>query len=127
MSEDKLIYRPESYAIRLACYEVYKEKCCGFLEAVYQECLELELQLAGIAFFAQPKLELRYKGQKLKAQYQPDFVCHSKIIVEIKAVTTLADEHRAQLHNYLKATEMKLGLLVNFGHHGGVQIERIAR
>ena len=127
MNTDKLIYRPESYAIRGACFEVYEDKGCGFLEAVYHECLELEFESVGVPFFSQPKLELAYKGRKLKTQYQPDFVCHSKIIVELKAVSELAPEHRAQVHNYLKATGMKLGLLVNFGHHAGVQIERIAR
>jgi GxxExxY protein len=61
----------------------------------------------------------------LKQTYTPDFVCYGRIIVEIKAVTTLSDEHRAQLHNYLRATRMRLGLLVNFGHHPKVEYERI--
>lgn len=127
MSDDKLIYRSESYLIRGACFEVYKDKGCGFLEAVYQECLEIEFEKAGVAFAAQPKLELEYKGQKLKTHYFPDFVCFGRIVVELKAVSELTDEHRAQLHNYLKATGMRLGFLVNFGKADGVQIERIAK
>lgn len=126
MNTETLIYGSESYAIRGACFEVYKEKGCGFLEAVYQECLELELMQFGLEFVAQPRLELEYKGLKLKVMYQPDLVCFGKIIVELKAVSELADEHRAQVHNYLRATGMKLGLLINFGYKKGVQIERIA-
>lgn len=127
MKTTKLIYPEESFAIRGALFEVYKLKGCGFLEAVYQECLEIELGLRDIPFVSQPKLELEYKGRKLVTRYQPDFVIHGKIIVEIKAVSALADEHRAQVHNYLRATGMKLGLLVNFGHKDGVQIERIVK
>ena len=124
MSE--IIYREESYRIMGACFEVYKEKGCGFLEAVFQECLELEYGDQGIPFVAQPKLGLTYKGRPLKQTYTPDFVCFDKIIVEIKAVSALTDEHRAQVHNYLRATGLRLGLLVNFGHFPKVGYERIA-
>ena len=122
-----IILPDESYAIRGACFEVYKEKGCGFLEAVYQECLSLELTSRNIPFETQPALTLAYKGQDLKQIYRPDFVCFGSIIVEIKAVTGLRDEHRAQLFNYLKATGLKLGLLVNFGHHPRLEYERIVR
>ena len=123
----EVVYREESYAIMGACFEVYKEKGPGFLEAVYQECLALEFGLLGIPAVGQPKLELEYKGVRLKQSYEPDFVSHGKIIVELKAVSQLADEHRAQLHNYLKATGHKLGLLVNFGHYQQLEYERIVR
>jgi len=103
-----------------------KEKGCGFLEDVYQECLEIELGLQEIEFDAQYSLKLEYKGRPLRKKYIPDFICFGKIIVEIKAVKEVTDEHRAQLQNYLKATGYKLGLLVNFGHHPQIQIERIA-
>ena len=122
----KLIYEDLSYKIRGALFEVYKEKGCGFLEDVYQECLEIELGLQEISFDAQYPLKLSYKGRPLKKRYIPDFIIAGKVIVEIKAVKELTDEHRAQLQNYLKATGYKLGLLVNFGHHPQVQIERIA-
>ena len=121
-----LIYKDESYRINGACFEVYKEKGCGFLEDVYQECLEIELAIQGIEFVAQYPLKLEYKGRPLRKKYIPDFVCFGKIIIEIKAVKKITDEHRAQLQNYLKATGYKLGLLINFGHYPKVQIERIA-
>jgi GxxExxY protein len=123
---DKLIYEDLTYKIRGALFEVYKDKGCGFLEDVYQECLEIELDLQEIPFTAQPPLKLEYKGRTLQKSYVPDFICFAKIIVEIKAVKEIADEHRAQVHNYLRATGYKLGLLVNFGHHPQIQIERIA-
>ncbi|MBU1695402.1 MAG: GxxExxY protein [Verrucomicrobia bacterium] len=120
-----LVYEDESYQIMGACFEVYKEKGCGFLESVYQECLEIELGLRGATFKAQPSLALMYKGVALKHAYMPDFICFDKIILEIKAVSDLTDEHRAQIFNYLKATEFKLGLLVNFNHFPQVEYERI--
>ena len=123
----ELIYREESYRIIGACFEVYKEKGSGFLEAVYQECLELEFGLQEIPFDPRATLALSYKGLPLKQTYVPDFLCFGKIILELKAVSKLIDEHRAQVHNYLKATGHKLGLLVNFGHHPGLEYERIVR
>jgi GxxExxY protein len=121
----EIIYKDESYKIMGACFEVYKEMGCGFLEAVYQECLEIELANRGILFRPQAELTLRYKGQPLKQVYAPDFLCWEKIVLEIKAVSELAPEHRAQVHNYLHATGYKLGLLVNFGHYPKVDYERI--
>lgn len=120
-----LIYEAETYKILGACFEVYKDKSNGFVEPVYQECLEMELALQGVPFQAQAELQIQYKGQTLRRRYIPDFVCFEKIIVEIKAVSKLTDEHRAQLLNYLKATGLKLGLLVNFGHYPKLEHERI--
>ena len=121
-----IIYPEESYQIMGACFEVYKEKGCGFLEAVFQECMELELGDQQIPFVAKPQLALSYKRRPLKQTYSPDLVCFGKIIVELKAVSTLTDEHRAQVHNYLHATGHRLGLLVNFGHFPKIEYERIA-
>ena len=121
----EIIYREESYRIMGACFEVYKEKGCGFLEAVYQESLELELSDQGIPFTPQAKLTLSYKGRPLKQAYTADLVCFDTIIVELKAVSALTDEHRAQVHNYLRATGQRLGLLVNFGHYPKLESERI--
>ncbi len=121
-----IVYKEDSYKLNGAFFEVYKEKGCGFLEDVYQECLEIELEMQGIEFVAQYPLKLEYKKRPLRKKYIPDFICFGKIIVEIKAVKVITDEHRAQLQNYLKATGYKLGLLVNFGHYPKVQIERIA-
>lgn len=123
---DKIIYKEESYAIQGAIFEVYREMGCGFLEAVYQECLEKEMRLRKIPFIAQPELLLSYKGEALHQKYKPDMICFDKIIIELKAVKQTAPEHEAQLINYLKATRMKLGLLVNFGSYPKVNIMRMA-
>jgi GxxExxY protein len=122
----QIIFKEESYKIVGACYEVYREKGCGFVEPVYQECMELELRLQQIPNIPQKPLRLEYKGQQLASSYIADFICYDKIIVELKVVSDLNDEHRAQVQNYLKATQLHLGLLVNFGHYPKVQIERIA-
>ena len=122
----ELLYKEESYRIVGACFTVYNDKGAGFLEQVYQECLEIELAHPGIPFDSQAELTLRYRGHCLKQTYVPDFVCFSDIILEIKAVTGITDEHRAQVINYLKATGCPLGLLVNFGAHSRLEYERIA-
>ncbi len=122
-----LKYEEESFKIRGALFEVYREMGCGFLEAVYQECLEREFRKQEIHFAAQPELILQYKGEPLVQTYRPDFVCYEKIIVELKAVKEIANEHRAQTHNYLRASGLELGFLVNFGHYPKVEIERIVR
>ncbi|MCA9039892.1 MAG: GxxExxY protein [Planctomycetaceae bacterium] len=108
-----------------ACFEVYREMGCGFLEGVYQECMKIELGEQHIPFQEQPTLNLKYRGLILSQYYIPDFVCYDKIILELKSVKKLADEHRAQLQNYLRATGLKLGLLINFGHHPQLEWERI--
>jgi len=122
----EIIFKEEGYRITGACFEVYREKGCGFLEAVYQECVEIELRLQGIPFVPQKLLALDYKGTPLRSRYEPDFVCYEKIILELKAVKELTGEHRAQVQNYLKATRFQLGLLVNFGHYPKLEVERIA-
>jgi GxxExxY protein len=123
----ELVYKDESYRIIGACFEVYKEMGCGFLEAVYQECLAMEFAAQDIPFRSQCELGLSYKGRLLKQKYVPDFMCFDKIVVEIKALAALTDLHRAQLQNYLKATDYKLGLLVNFGHYPKLEYERIVK
>src|SRR5207237_2063689 len=120
----ELIYKDESYAIVGACFAVYKDKGCGFLEPVYHECLEIELELRAIPFQSKAPQSLQYRGRTLVQTFTPDFACHDKIILEIKAVHALADEHRAQL-NYLSATGCKLSLLVNFDHYLRMKRERL--
>ncbi|MGD0003818.1 MAG: GxxExxY protein [Anaerolineaceae bacterium] len=120
----KILYKEECYAIQGAVFEVYREMGCGFLEAVYQECLEKELTHQGIPFQAQGQLVLTYKNERLNQIYRPDFICYGTIIVELKAAKDIGDDHRAQILNYLKATRMQLGLLVNFGHYPKATIER---
>jgi len=123
--QTEIVYPRESYQIAGAAFEVYREKGCGFLESVYQECMEIELWLQAIPFVPQKALALEYKGRPLRAKYEPDLICHEKIVVELKAVTEITDEYRAQAQNYLKATGLRLGLLINFGHYPKAQVERI--
>ena len=121
----ELLSKDEVYAIVGAAMEVHRENGFGFSEPVYQECLELELSDRNIPFKAQTELALTYKGRPLKSKFKPDFICYGKIVVELKAVSGLNDEHRAQVQNYLRATKFKLGLLVNFCHYPKLEYERI--
>lgn len=123
MSE--IIYKEECYFIQGAIFEVYKEMGSGFLEAVYQECLEREFKSADIPFIAQKELAIRYKDELLSQHYKPDFICYDKIIVELKGIRAIKKEHHAQVMNYLKATNLKLGLIVNFGAYPKAEIIRI--
>ena len=95
--------------------EVHRELGCGFLEAVYHEALEREFSSQEIPFNPQPLLKIFYKGNPLIKTYQPDFVCYEEIIVEIKAISNLTGIEEAQIINYLKASGLKIGLLLNFG------------
>jgi GxxExxY protein len=124
--ELKILYKEESYAIQGAIFEVYREMGCGFLEAVYQECLEREFSKRQIPFCSQNGLMLKYRGETLQQIFRPDFVCYDKVIVELKAIKDVDNDHRAQVFNYLKATGFGLGQLVNFGHYPRATVERIA-
>ena len=108
------IYKEESYAIHGALFAVHRELGVGFLERVYQDALEYEFRERGIPYEREKKIQIMYKGKPLGEPYRADFVCYGKIIIELKAVKTLEDTHYAQILNYLKATKMKLGILVNF-------------
>jgi GxxExxY protein len=112
-------YKPDmdtdGYALIGACFEVHKEMGHGYLEDVYQESLELELSARGIPFVSHPKLAISYKGRLLRKHYEADLLILDRILVELKAVKTLAPEHEAQLLHYLKATGRRVGYLINFG------------
>jgi GxxExxY protein len=120
------LYKEEAFALQGAIFEVYRTLGCGFLEAVYQKALEVEFTQRNIPFTSQKEIEVEYKGIKLEQSYRVDFICFEKIILELKAVQNLLPEHEAQLQNYLRATKMRVGLLVNFGHYPKVEIKRIA-
>jgi GxxExxY protein len=120
----KVLFPSESYAILGACFNVYKSLGCGFLEPVYQESLEIELEYLHIPFQAQCELMVKYRDRVLKHRFKADLICYDKIIIELKAVSNIVDEHRAQILNYLNATRLQLGLLVNFGHYPKLQYER---
>jgi GxxExxY protein len=120
----QLLFADETYLIRAAVFEVSRQMGTGFLEAVYQECLAIEFAAQDIPFEASPVLALAYKSRPLKQSYRPDFVCFDRIIVELKASREIAPEHRAQVLDYLKATGLKVGLLVNFGGAPKARVER---
>jgi GxxExxY protein len=111
----KIIYKDESYAIVGACMKVHRTLGPGFLEAVYEEVVEKEFIVQNIPYKRQVKLDLYYEGVQLKKYYRADFVCYDSIIVELKAVTQIPSVFYAQLQNYLKCTNMELGMLINFG------------
>lgn len=121
-----LIYEKETYKILGACFEVYKQKGCGFTEPVYQECLAIEFEIQKIPFVAQSKIQLEYKGRILDQFFKPDFICYDKIIAEIKALPDLLEVNKSQALNYLNATNFELALLVNFGHYPKLEHKRIA-
>jgi GxxExxY protein len=123
----EIIYKNESYAIIGACFEVYNAKGSRFLEPVCQECLAIEFEHQQIPAIPKALLTLSYRERVLTQTYQADFVCYEKIIIELKAVSEVVDEHRAQLLNYLHVTGFELGLLINFGHHPRLEYERLAR
>ena len=106
---------PRTYAIIGAAMEVHRQLGCGFLEPVYQEAVALELTHRRIPFEREVKLQLSYKGQELEAKYSVDFVCYGAVVVELKALARLSGTEEAQVINYLKATGLEVGLLVNFG------------
>lgn len=122
---DDLRYRDEVYLIVGACLAVHKDKGNGYVEPVYQDALEIELELSGIPHDAQRNYWIHYRNRPLKHTYTPDLLCFDKIIIELKAAKALTDEHRAQLLNYLKVTRLQLGLLVNFGSYPRLEWERI--
>jgi len=124
MNYKGIIYENETYNLRNAFFEVHNIMGNGFMERVYQECMERELMLRQIPFESQKELQLSYKGQPLATQYKPDLICYGKIIIEIKAIKEIRAEHEAQLINYLKATSIRLGLIVNFGAAHKVEVLR---
>ena len=124
--QSDMIYKDEVYAIQGAIFDVYKEMGNLWQEDVYQQCLEIELSKRSIPYEAQRPLKIFYKDEPIEKTYIPDLLCYGKIIVELKAVSKLADEHRRQILNYLRITKSRLGLLVNFGSYPRVEIERFA-
>lgn len=122
---EPLVHADEVFRIQGAVFEVNRILGAGFLEAVYQESLALEFEARQIAFVASPKLPLSYKGKSLRQYYAPDFICFDRVIVELQAVSAFAPEHRAQVLNYLKASGLRVGLLVNFGCAPKAGIERL--
>ena len=113
--EKILLCKEECYKIVGACMAVHRELGHGFLESVYQEALAIEFQRQGIPFQKEKEFGIIYKGITLHKTYKADFICYGQIIIELKALSGLTNDHVAQLLNYLKATSLRVGLLVNFG------------
>ena len=123
----ELLYKTEVFEIIGAAIEVHQELGHGFLEAVYREAVQIELTQRNIPFEAQRSLRIRYKDQILKKEYIADFICYGKIITEIKALDELSGKEEAQILNYLKATGLRVGLLINFGSHGKLEWKRFIK
>jgi GxxExxY protein len=123
----EILFKEESYSVMGACFEVRNEMGSGFLEDVYHEAMIREIWIREIPFVSKPKMPIYFKEFLLTRKYEPDFVVYEKIILELKAVKCLTDERRAPVHNYLKASKLRLGLLVNFGNPTELEYERIVR
>ena len=124
---EELLLKDEVYVVVGAAIEVHRELRHGFAEAVYQEALEIELSLRQVPFVPQMRLPLFYKGRPLRKWYEADVCCFGKLIVELKAEQCLTTADQAQLLNYLKATNLQVGVLVNFGSQGRLEWKRMVR
>ena len=125
--EVDILFKDECYEIYGCIYEVNRKLGTGFLEAVYQEALEIELRKKSIPFVSQQELEILYDDIPLVNKYIADIVCYNKIIIELKAVSKINDQHKAQLMNYMATTGFRLGLLVNFNSFPKSEIIRMVR
>lgn len=112
--QKELLFKEECYSIQGVIFEVYKQMGCGFLESIYTDCLKYKFTSQNIPFIYEPILSLYYKEQILPHTFKPDFICFNKIIIEIKATRSLTVENSSQIINYLKASGLELGLLINF-------------
>jgi GxxExxY protein len=121
----ELIYKQEVFAIVGAAMEVHSELGPGFLEPIYHEAMEIEIKAREIPFESQKRLQIRYKNQFLSKEYIADMICYGKIIVEFKALDVLSSRDDSQIINYLKATGMRVGVLINFGSHGKLEWRRL--
>ena len=126
MKKEPIVYKELSYRIIGAAMEVHKELGCGFLESVYDEAFGLELKRIGVRFEYQKDLEIYYKEDKLDKQFRADYVIEGLVIVENKATKGITEVDEAQMHNYLKATGLKLGIIIDYGKTS-LEYKRIVR
>lgn len=124
MNNSGILYKDESYLIIGAAMEVHKVLGCGFIEPVYQDALAVELSNRNIPFEKEKEITIAYKDTVLSKTFRADFICYNKIILELKAVSGFTDEHYAQIYSYLKASNMDLGILINFGN-ASLEYQRI--
>lgn len=118
------MYKDEGYQFMGAAFEVYNQLGYGMAEEIYQQSLEIELRLKGIPFVAKPELPAFYKGRRLDTKYKPDLYVYGAIVVELKAVAALVEEHEAQLFNYLRVARQPVGYLINFGRKNDLEWKR---
>ena len=123
----ELLLKEEVYTVVGAAMEVYNELGPGFLEAVYHEAMEIELSRRDIPHHSRVKLQINYKGQILRKEYEADMVTHGQLLVELKALNHLSSQEDAQLLNYLKATGYRVGMLINFGHPSKLEWKRLVK
>jgi GxxExxY protein len=120
----ELLLKDEVYAIMGAAIEVHKMLGCGFLESVYQEAMEIESSMRELAYEPQKTITIQYKGRRLKKEYIADLIYFEQVIVELKALDSLSGKEEAQILNYLMATGMRVGVLINFGSHPKLEWKR---
>ena len=118
------IYKDEGYKLMGAAFEVFNERGHGLAEEIYQECLEIELELRRIHFRSKQELTCFYKGRELRRRYIPDLAVFDCLVVELKSVSALAPEHEGQLINYLRLTQQPVGYLINFGRQDSLEWQR---
>jgi len=118
------IYKDEGYKLMGAAYEIYNDRGYGLAEEIYQECLEIELELRQISFHTKAELRCFYKGRELKKRYVPDLFVFGSLVVELKALVELVPEHEAQLFNYMCIARQPVGYLINFGHRRTLEWKR---
>jgi GxxExxY protein len=118
-------FAQEGYEIMASVFEVHRELGGGLLEEIYQQSLEVELELRGIPFVPCQELRVFYKNRKLRKRYIPDFLIHGQVLVELKAMKQLVPEHEAQLMNYMRITRKPVGYLVNMGPIAKVEWKRV--
>jgi GxxExxY protein len=119
------IFKDQGYKLMGAAFEVYNDRRYGMAEEVYQESLEIELEIREIPYSAKQELSCFYKGRELRKRYVPDLFVYGSLVVELKAVTQLTSEHEAQLINYLRLTKRPVGYLINFGHKDTLEWKRM--
>jgi GxxExxY protein len=117
-------YKDEGYKMMGAAFEVYNEQGCGLAEEIYQECMEIELELRAIPFESKRGICSFYKDRELQKRYVPDLFVFGCLIVELKSVAGLLPEHEAQLINYMRLTRSPVGYLINFGHRNQLEWKR---
>ncbi len=121
----EILHKEKSYQLVGAAIEVHKELGNGFLEPVYQEAYERELSTNEIPFEAQPLLKIIYKGEPLDKEYYADIIAYGEIVVELKVLPKLTSREESQLLNYIKASKLRLGILINFGSDAPLEWKRI--